>query len=229
MKGIDISYFYEIKVTWYLFSGFVVTDPTFNQRFLENLERTNVQYSVLKVVGSSIRDFFSRKETRENQVSERIAKYCYQSYLVTGEPEKKPSKMFCSQLVFQNLQNTLAEETIGLRKLMIGNERNFEEWRANHIDEIRDAVKKFPPELKHASSSITPNKLVKALSSIAERCKEAVSTLTSSKSSNASAPLQEKSKSKEEINPTEKGAKKTTWVSRMIANKEAKSIAPSTR
>ena len=174
-------------------AGFIVTDPAFNQRFLENLDRTKVQYSVLKVVGSLVRDFFSKKETRENQVSERIAKYCYQSYLVTGEPEKKPSKMFCSQLVFQNLHNTLAEEAIGFRKLMIGNERNFEEWRANHIDEIRDAVKQFPPELKHASSSITPTKLVKALSSIAERCKEAVSTVTSPKSSNA--PIEDKAKS----------------------------------
>lgn len=142
---------------------FEIEDTDLREKFVDNLEKTEVEFKVTKLSHKVLSDFFSSEKSREEAVAERVAKYYYESH---ANP-KIPAKMFCSQFVFQNLQNALVEKSCdnGLATPTEG--ETFEAWRKAHIEKIKEAVKNFPPELKHVSSAVTPNGLVAILNKLA--------------------------------------------------------------
>lgn len=143
---------------------FEIGDENLRKRFVDNLEKTKVEFKVTKFFHKVLSDVFKSEKSRENDVAERVAKYYYGSHA----DQKVTAKMFCSQFVFQNLQNALVEQSCngGLTAPIAG--ETFETWRENHIEKIKGAVKNFPPELKHVSSAVTPNGLVSILSKLAQ-------------------------------------------------------------
>ncbi len=147
---------------------FEIGDENLRKRFVDNLEKTEVEFKVTKVFHKVLSDFFRSEESRENDVAERVAKYYYGSH---ADP-KVTAKMFCSQFVFQNLQNALVEQSCngGLTAPIAG--ETFKTWRETHLEKIKEAVKKFPPELKHVSSTVTPNGLISILGKLAARNQE---------------------------------------------------------
>lgn len=160
---------------------FEIEDTDLRKKFIDNLEKTRVAFKVTKVALAIPRDFFKSEESREEAVAEAVAKYYYNSH----HNPAITSKMFCSQFVVQSLQNALVEKSCEEKNKSLGNPiaESFEEWKKNHINDIREAVKEFPPQLKHASSAITPtglasilNELTKARSqeSVAEKKEEVV-------------------------------------------------------
>ncbi len=142
---------------------FEIGDKDLRTKFIDNLEKTKVEFKVTKFFHKVLSDVFSSEKSREEDVAERVAKYYYGSH---ADP-KVTAKMFCSQFVFQNLQNALVEQSCngGLTAPSAG--ETFETWRENHIEKIKGAVKKFPPELKHVSSAVTPNGLAAILGKLA--------------------------------------------------------------
>lgn len=149
---------------------FEIEDINLREKFLKNLQKTNVEFKVAKSFHKIPSDFFKSEESREEAVAEAVAKYYYNSHHNTAIV----SKMFCSQFVFQNLQNALVEKSCEDKgnKLGDGITESFADWKKKHIDAIKKAVKEFPPELKHVSSAVTPNGLASILSKVAERGQE---------------------------------------------------------
>jgi hypothetical protein len=161
--------------------GFEISNPSLRDRFTKALEQTAVKFSVAKVVSSTVRDFFSSEKEREGDVAEKVAKYYHKSHAASGVETvggNKVSNVFCSQLVYQCLQNAMVEEKLGGEKELgcQQNRRNnkmeikedFNTWRAANIDKIREAVHDFPPEMKHISSSVSPKRLIGFLSNMAK-------------------------------------------------------------
>lgn len=171
IDGRESRPYYEDFFTRKGIAGFQITDHRLNEKFIENLKKTKINFSILKVVGNMLRSAFSTERSREEQVSERIAKYYYRNNFSSEEGEDV-SRMFCSQFVCQSLQTALAEDIIGSEKLSIEDGQSFSSWRAFNIEKIRRAVKEFPPELKRVASSMTPNNLIKSLTAIAQRSTE---------------------------------------------------------
>jgi hypothetical protein len=149
---------------------FEIEDTNLREKFLENLQKTGVEFKVAKSFHKIPSDFFKSEKSREDDVAEAVAKYYYNSH----HNPAIVSKMFCSQFVFQNLQNALVEKSCEDKDNKLGNEitEPFEVWKKNHIDAIKKAVEEFPPELKHVSSAVTPNGLASILSKVAERGQE---------------------------------------------------------
>lgn len=64
------------------------------------------------------------------------------------------------------------EGKLGCKQNRLNNQmeikEDFNTWRATNIDKIRDAVREFPPEMKHISSSVSPKRLIGFLSDMAK-------------------------------------------------------------
>ncbi len=147
---------------------FEIKDEDLRKRFITNLQKTKVEFKVTKNFHKVPSDFFSSETSRANAVAERVAKYYYGSHV---DP-RVTAKMFCSQFVFQNLQNALVEKSCNGNLTAPAKGESLETWKKTHIDDIKKAVKEFPPELKHVSSSVTPNGLVAILNKLAARSQE---------------------------------------------------------
>lgn len=171
---------------------FRIEDEGLRDSFLKNLGSTTVKYSVAKVVLNSLRDWFSSESKKVDDVAERIAKYYFNSHF--GEGQSNAANNFCSQYTYQCLQNAAMEQAVGKDKLgvqglrIIDDKDDFKKWKAKHIDQIKDAVRSFPPELKHVSSSVLPSNLIDALQSLSEKNQQQ----GVSKSDSVNAPKDEK-------------------------------------
>ena len=154
---------------------FRIDDGETVKSFMQNLEQTKINYSIGKVITNTLRDWFSSKDKKIDDVADRIAKYYFNSHL--GDDPSKAANNFCSQYTYQCLQNAAMEKIVGKEALgvrrsdstLMDDKDDFEKWKAKHIGKIKEAVKKFPPELKHVSSSISPSNLIDALQSLSEK------------------------------------------------------------
>ncbi len=162
--------------------AFKISNPDLNENFIAELEKTDLNFKVSKSVTSYIKDFFYSaarffgSAAQEEAVAESIAKYFFKNHASIANPDKSESKMYCSQFVYQSMQNATMIETVGEKNLGL-NQRGlitetFEDWRSKHIEQIRGAVREFPEELRHISSAVSPKRLTGFLESLADKTQE---------------------------------------------------------
>lgn len=131
-----------------------------SQTLHEKLERTKLSYKVSKgVVKIGFSIFVNQKPEK---VADKVLKYLYK------EKTGATAKMFCSQYIYQGLQNTLVEEVLAQQGITLNCDKNmtFDEFKRKHKANVTIAVAALPRELRYISTSIRPGYMQKILENL---------------------------------------------------------------